>query len=239
MAWQRPAIGGLMEAIDVWFDPVSPYAAIAFERLPEVLAGHGVVVTYRPILFAGLLRHWGQLGPAEVPPKRAWTYRHVAWLMRAQAPDLRMPARHPFDPLPLLRLAWACASPADAPLGTASGRTGGATPNRRIAEAVLHHAWRGGGDAADPERLAALQRSLEPPRDPGSPEIKQALRDATDDAMARGVFGVPTFGHRDRLYWGLDGLAMLGAVLAGAPAAPDDGQWQAAETWPVGAERRR
>ncbi|MCU0773279.1 MAG: DsbA family protein [Ideonella sp.] len=228
-----------MHAIDFWFDPVSPYAAIAFERAPEVLAGHSVTITYRPILFAGLLKHWGQLGPAELAPKRAWTYRHVTWLMREHGLDLQMPAMHPFDPLPLLRLAWACASPGEAALGTTAGVPGMATPNRRVAEAVLRHAWRGGADAGDRARLDALRAELRPSRDPASAEVKAALRAATDDAIARGVFGVPTFGHAGRLYWGLDGLALLAATLHAAPSALDDAAWQAADTWPVGAERPR
>jgi 2-hydroxychromene-2-carboxylate isomerase len=228
-----------MHAIDFWFDPVSPYAAIAFERAPQRLAGHSIAITYRPILFAGLLKHWGQLGPAELAPKRAWTYRHVNWLMREHGLDLQMPAAHPFDPLPLLRLAWACASPADAPLGTTAGLPGTATPNRRIAEAVLDHVWRGGGDPGDRARLDALRGELQPARDPASAEVKAALRAATDDAIARGVFGVPTFGHAGRLYWGLDGLDMLEAALRQAPSTLDDAAWQSAAGWPVGAERPR
>ena len=69
-----------MKRITFWFDPISPFACLAFHRLPQALEGLSYEVAYRPLLFAGLLQHWGQKGPAEIEPKRAWTFRHVAWL---------------------------------------------------------------------------------------------------------------------------------------------------------------
>src|SRR5260221_768603 len=57
-------------SVDWYFDFVSPYSYIALHRLGEF--SHPV--TCKPVLFAGLLNHWGQKGPAENPPKRRWTY---------------------------------------------------------------------------------------------------------------------------------------------------------------------
>lgn len=193
-----------MKRIVFHFDVVSPFAYLAFERLPQVLEGCSYVVDYRPLLFAGLLAHWGQKGPAEVEPKRAWTFRHVHWLAAQHGIALDTPAVHPFNPLALLRLALACG------------------PNRRVVEALFRHAWVGGGDANDPARLAALTEALAPARDPASAEVKAELRAATDDAIAQGVFGVPSFeleGGSDgaRVFWGLDALPMLRAALQGEP----------------------
>ena len=69
---------------------------------------------YKPVLFAGLLEHWGQKGPAEVPVKRRWTYRWCTWWARELGIPFRFPAAHPFNPLPHLRLALACGSKPDA-----------------------------------------------------------------------------------------------------------------------------
>ncbi|MCU0968656.1 MAG: DsbA family protein [Rubrivivax sp.] len=193
-----------MRRVVFWLDLVSPFAALAFERLPQALEGLSYEVEYRPILFAALLRHWGQKGPAEIEPKRAWTFRHVHWLAHRHGIPLDTPARHPFNPLALLRLAWACA-PA------------GGTPNRRAVEALFRHAWRGGADAEDGDRLAALTAMLAPARDPGADEVKQALRAATDAAIAAGVFGVPAFSLGERAFWGFDALEMLAADLRGDP----------------------
>jgi len=199
-----------MTPLRFWFDPISPFAYLAFERLPRALTGLSVSVEYRPILFAGLLKHWGQLGPAEIEPKRAWTYRQVQWLGRDLAAPLQLPAAHPFNPLPLLRLLTACDE---------HGR-----PNRRQCEAVLRHVWSGGAAADDAARLQALAAALAPRRDPQSDAVKQQLRAATDEAVALGVFGVPTLelpaaqaGQAPRLFWGADALDMAAACLRGEP----------------------
>lgn len=193
-----------MKFVACWFDPVSPYAWLAFERLPQVLAGTSHTVEYRPVLFAGLLQHHGHKGPAEIAPKRLWTYRDVAWRAHVQGTVLELPQRHPFNPLPLLRLALACA-PA------------GGTPNRRVVEAVMRHAWVGGAEAEDPARLAALEQALAPERDPRGLQVKEELRAWTARAVREGVFGVPTFEADGRLFWGDDALPMLAAALRGDP----------------------
>lgn len=221
-----------MHRIDFWFDPVSPYAYLAFERLPQALEGLSVEVRYRPVLFAGLLAHWGQKGPAEVGPKRDWTYRQVLWIAHHHGMALDLPAVHPFNPLALLRLAWACVDEGD-------------TPNRRVCELLLHHVWQGGGVADDAARLAALTQRLAPRRDPADEAVKQALRAATDDAIARGVFGVPSVqatrggaaAGDARLFWGFDALEMVAAFLHG-DAWFDGPQWRDAAALPMGVVRR-
>ena len=191
-----------MKHISFHFDVISPFAYLAFEQLPQALEGLSYSVDYRPVLFAGLLTHWGQKGPAEIEPKRAWTFRHVHWLAQQHGVELQVPAQHPFNPLALLRLATACA-PA------------GQTPSRHVCERVFRHVWRGGADANDPQRLAQLAAELAPVRDPQGDEVKLALKDATAAAIAQGVFGVPTFEVDGKLFWGLDALPMLAACLRG------------------------
>jgi 2-hydroxychromene-2-carboxylate isomerase len=203
-----------MKHLQFWFDPISPYAYLAFEHLPQALEGLSYSVAYQPVLFAGLLKQWGQKGPAEIEPKRAWTFRQVTWLASGHGIPIATPLQHPFNPLALLRLLLACA-PA------------GGTPNRYACEAVFRHVWVGGADANEPARLAALTQELAPPRDPNSDAIKQALRDQTDAALARGVFGVPTIAVDGRFFWGLDGLPMLAACLRG-DAWFDGPEWDAA-----------
>ncbi len=188
-----------MKRITFWFDVVSPFAYLAFERLPQVLQGCSYEVEYRPLLFAGLLHHHGQRGPAEIEPKRAWTFRHVHWLAHRHGIALDTPQRHPFNPLPLLRLAVACG------------------PNRSVVDAIFQQVWRGGADAVDPDRVAALQAALAPALDPASAEVKAALKAHTDEAIARGLFGVPSFELDARVFWGLDSLDMLAGALRGEP----------------------
>ena len=196
-----------MKHITFYLDFISPYAYLAFEKLPAVLMGHSYHVSYQPILFAGLLKHHGQLGPAEIPGKREWTYRQVLWLARQHGVDLQLPVQHPFNPLGLLRLALAC------------GHEGLA--NRYVCETIFRHVWLGGADAADVRRLQVLTTQLTPEKLPDSDEVKKQLKNNTEQAIAQGVFGVPTFEVDGKLFWGLDALPMLTAYLEGDTALED------------------
>lgn len=221
-----------LREITFHYDPISPYAHLAFERLPQALMGHSVAVRYQPVLFAALLKAHGQLGPAEIPAKRDWTYRQVSWLAHHHGVRLEMPAAHPFNPLPLLRLGLACATD-DAPDET----------NRYVTEQLFHHVWHGGLDAADPARLAALQTRLQdhmaqrgkPWNPPEGEVVKQRLRANTDVAIALGLFGVPAMVVDGRVFWGFDALPMLRAYLDGD--AWFDTQWAATADRPVGVRR--
>ena len=214
-----------MKHITFYLDFISPYAYLAFEALPQALVGHSYCVTYKPVLFAALLKHHGQLGPAEVAGKREWTYRQVLWLARALGIDLQLPAQHPFNPLPLLRLAVA----AD-PQGL---------PNRYVCETIFKHVWQGGQDATEPQRLQSLTDLLAPfqaPQDGAQAvKAKAQLIAHTDEAIAQGVFGVPTFAVDGKLFWGLDALPMLQARLAGDSWF--DTAWDAAASVAQGVRR--
>jgi 2-hydroxychromene-2-carboxylate isomerase len=205
--------------ITFYLDFVSPYAYIAFERLPQVLQGLSYSVQYQPVLLGGVLQHHGQRGPAEIPAKRAWLYRHVQWLGAEHNIPLQMPAAHPFNPLPLLRLAIA---------SDAQG-----LPNRHTCATLFRHVWHDAADAVDTARLEALQQQLQPAREPGSAEVKQQLRSHTEQAIAAGVFGVPSFVVDGKLFWGVDALPMLRAYLDGAPWF-DGPVWDAVQQVPSG-----
>lgn len=190
-----------MKEITFYLDFVSPYAWLAFEQLPQVLEGISHRVVYRPVLLGALLKAHGNPGPAGIVPKRAWTYRHATWLGHSTGVGLEMPARHPFHPLPLLRLALECSQDGSI--------------NRFTAGAILRHVWQGGHDALDPARLDALRAALAEQLRGDPEQAKQLLRANTDAAAARGVFGVPAFEADGRLFWGHDSLPMLRASLLG------------------------
>lgn len=212
-----------MKHITFYLDFISPYAYLAFEQLPLALMGHSYSVTYKPILLAALLKQHGQLGPAEIAPKRDWSYRQVQWLAQRQGLELQLPAAHPFNPLALLRLAVAC---------DAQG-----LPNRYVCETLLRHVWCGGADAVDAQRLHAVTQQLAPGRDANGEDVKARLRAHTEEAVALGVFGVPTFAVDGKLFWGCDALPMLRDYLHGDAwfAGP---QWDAAARLPAGIVRR-
>jgi 2-hydroxychromene-2-carboxylate isomerase len=212
-----------MKHITFYFDFISPYAYLAFEKLPETLKGISYSVTYKPLLFAGLLKHHGQLGPAEIPAKREWTYRQVLWLAHEQGVALQLPASHPFNPIPLLRLAVAC------------DRQG--TPNRYVCETIFRHVWQTGLDAADTQRLDALTAQLAPQREVNGTDVKDQLKSLGDEAISQGLFGVPAIVVDGKVFWGFDALPMLRAYLLG-DAWFDSGEWDAVAGIP-GEQRKK
>ena len=208
-----PSSSAGIRHITCYLDFISPYAYLAFELLPEALKDVSYSVSYKPVLFAGMLKHYGQLGPAEIAPKRDWTYRQVLWLAHSRGFPLQMPASHPFNPLLLLRLALACSPEADA-----------ASPNRFVCETIFRHVWRGGAEAVDARRFDSLMEQLAPRRDIQGDDVKAQLKANTEEAIAAGVFGVPAFAVDGKFFWGLDALPMLREYLQG-------GEWFNGPGW--------
>ena len=201
-----------------YFDFVSPFAYICLHRLKEL--PQDVKIEYRPVLFAGLLGHWGQKGPAEIASKRRYTYRWCDWWAKRLGIPFRFPAGHPFNPLQHLRLSIACGSTPDAV--------------RRIFDSL----WTGGDDAASPLAFAALSRALGiDPMQLGAEEIKNALRRNTDQAAARGVFGVPTFEVDGELFWGADSVEFLSAFLTDPSVLRND-EVRRLDSLPISAARK-
>ena len=210
-----------MKTITCYLDFISPYAYLAFEALPKSLMGVSHRMVYKPVLFAAMLKHHGQLGPAEIAGKRDWTYRQVVWQAKQMGVPLDMPLAHPFNPLALLRLAVACSDEGE--------------PNRYVCETLFKHVWQGGAAADDAVRLQALTQQLAPQRSVDAAEVKDQLKANTEEAIARGVFGVPTFYVDDKVFWGLDALPMMRAYLDGD--AWFDTSWGAAASIQPGVKR--
>jgi 2-hydroxychromene-2-carboxylate isomerase len=212
-----------MKHITFYLDFISPYAYLAFERLPLALQGLSYQVTYKPVLFAAMLNHYGQLGPAEIAPKRTWTYRQMQWLAREHGLPMLAPASHPFNPISLLRLAVAC--------GTAG------SCNRYVAETIFRHVWTTGQEAADTQRLALLTEQLKPGRLATSDAVKAELKANTDAAIAADVFGVPSMQVEQDVFWGSDALPMLRQRLMDDPWFTQT-VWVKASGLPVGTTRK-
>ena len=207
-----------MRSITWYFDFVSPYSYIAFRRLHELPREAAVELT--PVLFAGLLNHFGNKGPAEIDVKRRWTYRWCTWWAGELGIPFRFPASHPFNPLHHLRLALAVG------------------PSRENVGRIFDAIWTSGAEATDAAAFAALARSfgVDEPR-LAAAEIKDALRRNTEEAAARGVFGVPTWEVDRELFWGADALGFVNAYLADRAALHNE-DMRRADSLPVSAARK-
>ena len=89
-----------MKKVDWYFDFISPFAYLQFSQFKKF--ENKLNITIHPVLFGALLKHWGQLGPAEIVPKRIFTYRFFNWKADRLGIEYTMPPSHPFNPLPAL-----------------------------------------------------------------------------------------------------------------------------------------
>ena len=209
-----------MHAADWYFDVISPFAylqLVRFDRLPVDLD-----ITCRPILFAGLLGHWGQKGPAEIEAKRLHTYRLSQWRAERDGVTLRYPPVHPFNPLRALRLCLALGS------------------DVATVRAVFDHIWRDGIGIDSESGWRALADRLDIDDADAlvsAQEVKDGLRRSTEEAIAAGVYGVPTLRVGGELFWGDDATDMMIDYLAN-PRLFESGEFRRVSNLPVGTQRK-
>lgn len=206
----------------IWvFDVISPFAYLALKQLDTLPPD--VQIEYVPVLLAGLLKHYGNVGPAEIPAKRRFTYRFALWRAQKMGMEMRMPPAHPFNPLGALRLVIAAGN------------------GRPAIQRVFNAIFRDGLDVADPTVIESLARELrieDPQTTLAAHSVKQKLHDNTAWAISRGVFGVPTLVIDDEIFWGHDAFEMASDYLAD-PNSCATPAMQAVDTLPQGSVRRR
>ncbi len=203
-----------------YFDVVSPFSYIALSGV-EALARQGHVA-FRPVVLGAILAHWGGVGPAEIAPKRLHTYRLCQFMAERAGLSMRFPPRHPFRSLGAQRLVTAL----------------GADP--RTVRIVFDFVWNEGRDPGEPAELAALCRRLgvdDYEALVATRGAKATLRATTDDAVAAGVFGVPTLAVAEELFWGVVAMPLAEAYLKDRGLLTRDEMARLAEL-PVGVERR-
>lgn len=204
-------------ALRWYFDFISPFAWLHWPKIKALLQERDIECV--PILFAAVLDARGQKGPAEIPGKREFTYRHALWQARRDGVPLVFPPAHPFNPIAALRLAIAAGSSPDA------------------IDAIFDWIWARGQAGDSLEALAPLLQRLGVEADDVSCDrVKATLRANTDAALQAGVFGVPTLAVGDLLFWGNDAHAFALEAMRD-PHLLDDPEMQRLATLPVGVRR--
>lgn len=190
--------------ISVYFDFLSPYSYLFFRqlhRLPTPVADQ-VTWKFHPVILAKLLKHWGQKGPAEIPPKRLFLFEQCQRIAKNLNIPLLQPRQHPFNPLYVLRLAC---------LATHLHDT---RQQLNLIQCLWQHIWEHQLAADDPEEII---KSLEHEHLPGEKLLEQSFQESskkelvqnTATAIELGAFGVPTFfvtnaKYSNKLFWGFD-----------------------------------
>jgi 2-hydroxychromene-2-carboxylate isomerase len=200
-----------------YFDFLSPFSYLHWQKVKGLRANYAMEPV--PVVFGAVLSARGQKGPAEIPGKREFTYRHVLWQARSEGVPLTFPPTHPFNPLGALRACIAAGSTCDA------------------VDAIFDWIWRDGRAVDSDDALAPLLDQLGiAPEALRAAETKAALRANTEAAIAAGVYGVPTLQIGDALFWGNDAHSFALAALHD-PSLLDDPQMQRVSTLPVGISR--
>ncbi len=211
----------MMKTADWYFDFISPFAYLQMARFEEI--AETVRIRPVPVVFGALLKHWEQLGPAEIPPKRTFVYRFFQWQADRLGLPFHGPPSHPYNPLPSLRLCVAAGA--------------GIADVRAIYDVIY-----GRGIQPDsPEAIAAMAEALGialPEAAIADDAVKDALRQNTERAIAAGVFGVPTFVLEGEVFWGGDATDMM-LDFACNPELFADGEMARISDMPMGRVRRR
>lgn len=191
-----------------YYDFASPWSYLGSTQVERVAREGGAVVEWRPILLGGLFR---AIGTPMVPlleltePRRRYQMRDFLHWADHWGVPFRWPSRFPMNTVTALRLAIAAGD--DLP---------------RLTHAIYRAFWADDRDIADRAVLTDIiaAAGLDPTAlfaRAEDPAVKARLRDNTDGAVARGVFGVPTFFAGDVLVFGQDRFDFVGAALRGEP----------------------
>ena len=192
------------KSIHFYFDYISPFAYFAWRQLPSIAEKYNRRIEAHPVVFGKLLDHWGQLGPAEIAPKRNWLHQFCLRYAVVNGFEYNPPKYHPFNPLAALRMS----------LAEVSG-----THQHRLITAIFESGWSRGKDLGDLPTLISLmdEQGLDGAymsEEIGNAEVKNLLVNETATAIEKGVFGVPSMIVDGNLFWGNDQMEHIELVLA-------------------------
>lgn len=201
----------MRKLVEFYFDFGSPYAYLAYQELPRVAARTGATIAWRPMLLGGVFKATGNHSPMEIPAKSQWSNGDLQrWARRYGAPFRHNP-HFPVNTLALMRGAVGYQRRA---------RDGDDSEFQRYVAAIYRAMWEDGKNLNDPNEIGkVLVAAGFDPRDAlamlDDPEVKADLKRVTEEAVARGVFGAPSFIVDGELFWGNDRLLFVEEKLAG------------------------
>jgi 2-hydroxychromene-2-carboxylate isomerase len=197
-----------MTEVAFWYDFSSPFSYLGATQIERVAAEAGARVRWRPFLLGALFK---KIGTADVPmatfpePKRRYFARDLNDWAEFWSVPFSWPSRFPMRTVAALRVALAAGDARVAAVTRALYRAYWVEDRDLADEAVLREvAATAGMPGAD------IQRALAP-----DPAIKQALVANTDEAVATGLCGAPSFVVRGHVFWGQDRLDLVAKTLAG------------------------
>jgi len=195
-----------MKQVEFFFDVGSPYSYLAYHQLPKIAQAKGADIVWRPMLLGGVFQATGNSSPATIPAKGRYSNVDLERWAKHFGVPIRQNPHFPINTLQLMRGAVGMQLRSDAEF-------------HRYLAAIFSAMFEHPRNLGDLQELAAVLEAagispalmLELVQDD---RIKQTLRKTTEEAVARGVFGAPTFFVGDEMFWGQDRLHFVEAALA-------------------------
>lgn len=193
-----------MRRIEFFYDYASTYSYLAHREIEQLAARHDAELVFRPMVLGFVFKATGNSMPAAVPAKAAYMVQDVGRWVRHYGMPFRMPSVFPVNTIRALRGAVAALEE-----GTFLA----------YHHAVMEAYWANDQDIGDAE---VLKKVIDAAGVDGAKllarceteVVKAALKANTDEAVARGVFGAPTFFVGDQMFWGNDRTEFVAAALA-------------------------
>ncbi|HLL02731.1 MAG TPA: 2-hydroxychromene-2-carboxylate isomerase [Myxococcaceae bacterium] len=194
----------MAKTLEFFFDYASTYSYLACNQVEAVAQRTGAELRWRPFLLGAVFKATGNHTPLQIPQKGVYIAKDIQdWLRYLKLPALVLPESFPANSLKANRMALVAAE---------HGKVAA------FSHAAYRAAFAEGKDLNDPKVLAELARQvgLEPDKALAhieNQEIKDALRRNTEEAVARGAFGAPTFFVGDNMFFGNDRLMFVEQAL--------------------------
>ena len=186
----------MTKSVEFLFDFGSPTTYLAYKQLPKIAARHGARIVWTPILLGAVFKATGNSSPAMIPSKARYMNQDLARFAKRHGIVLNFNTHFPVNTLPLMRGAVAYQSTAQFDI---------------YVNAMFDAMWAHPRNLNDPGEIAHALKDIA--IDPGDfmarierADVKEKLKANTESAVARGVFGAPSFFVNGDMFFGQDRL---------------------------------
>jgi 2-hydroxychromene-2-carboxylate isomerase len=208
-----------------YFDYISPYSFLAWKKIGNLCKHYNLKLIAEPVVFGAILSHWDTRGPAEIMPKRDYTFKDTLRSAARENIKINFPPAHPFNPLLALRATCLMETHND---------------YHKFINHLYDLCWQQGEDLNNKSLIGNLLQSygIENGVDKCSEEkTKKILKDKTDKAVEKGIFGVPSMLVEAEIFWGNDRFEFLENYIQGKdPVTPE--LLEKLKNLPVGISRK-
>jgi len=195
------------KTVDYYFDFGSPAAYLASTQLQALAADTGATIIWRPMLLGGVFVATGNASPASVPAKGRYIFRDFARFAQRYGVPLKTNPFFPINTITLMRIAVGLQMRDDSRF-------------MDYCKAMFRAIWVDAQNMNDPATVGKVLQAAGFDATAllalaGEQAVKDKLKAQTEEAVARGVFGAPTFFVGDQMFWGQDRLDFVREALTG------------------------